>query len=163
MDRESIIARIASLREQIKRHNRLYHAQGRPEISDGEFDVLERELRELETIHPELAPGESPLSRPGSDADSRFPSEPHSRPMLSLQNSYDPDEVSAFVRRVHDGLGQSDVLFTVEPKIDGVAVALRYREGHLVKGLTRGDGRHGDVITAQAANITGLPENLGRG
>jgi len=144
MDRENIRSEILQLRAEIARHNELYHRQGQPELAASEFDALERRLRELEADYPDLSGGESPLDRPGGDTDVRFPSARHSLPMLSLQNSYDPAEVTAFVQRVHSGLGRDDVVFTVEPKIDGVAVALRFREGELVKGLTRGDGESGD-------------------
>ena len=163
MDRESIKAEVARLRAEISHHNELYHGRGRPELTDQEFDALERELRALAAAHPDLVAGDSPLDRPGSDVDTRVPGAPHSRPMLSLQNSYDPDEVAAFVQRVHDALGRDDVLFTVEPKIDGVAVALRFREGRLVHGLTRGDGRTGDVITANLATLGELPDRLEQG
>ncbi len=160
MDRESIRTEIQRLRAEIARHNELYHRRGAPELTDSDFDALERRLRELESTHPDLAEGDSPLDRPGSDTDARFPSAPHSRPMLSLQNSYDPDEVAAFVQRVRGGLGRDDVLFTVEPKIDGVAVVLRFRDGELVQGLTRGDGERGDVITSNLTTFREIPARL---
>lgn len=162
MDRESpqdrqARAEILRLREEIARHNDLYHRHAAPEITDAEFDALERRLRELEAAHPDLAAGESPVDRPGADSDARFPSALHSRPMLSLANSYETAEVEAFVTRVREALDEEQVRFTVEPKMDGVAVAVRYRDGRLVLGLTRGDGTAGDVITANLATLAGIP------
>jgi len=168
MDRESpqdrdVRAEILRLRAEIARHNDLYHRQAVPEIEDAGFDVLERRLRELEAAHPHLAAGDSPAERPGSDADTRFPSAPHSRPMLSLANSYETAEVAAFVERAREHLDVAELRFTVEPKMDGVAVAVRYRDGRLALGLTRGDGRRGDVITANLATVQGIPTELAPG
>ncbi|MCP4573130.1 MAG: NAD-dependent DNA ligase LigA [bacterium] len=168
MDRQppqdrDIRAEILHLRAEVVRHNDLYHRRAEPEISDAEFDALERRLRRLEADHPDLAPGESPAGRPGADSDARFPSAPHSRPMLSLANSYESDEVVAFVDRARRSLDVDDLRFTVEPKMDGVAVAVRYRDGCLVRGLTRGDGAQGDVITANVATLCQIPGELTAG
>ena len=154
------------LRAELRRHRQLYYVQAEPEISDAEYDALERRLQALEAAWPELAAADTPTGEVGSDADARFPSLPHSRPMLSLGNSYEPGEIDEFVARVRrDLLGPAAALplrLTVEPKIDGVALAVRYRDGRLEAGLTRGDGRSGDVITANAATIGGVPERLPR-
>ena len=109
---------------------------------------------------PEFATADSPTVVVGADQDARFPAAPHSRPMLSLQNSYDLAEVAAFVERIAQTLDSGDVLCTVEPKMDGVALAVRWRDGRLDKALTRGDGSRGDVVTANAATISGVPARL---
>ncbi|MCB1151193.1 NAD-dependent DNA ligase LigA, partial [bacterium] len=127
---------------------------------DQEYDALVRELAALEAAHPELADAASPTARPGADRDERFPSAPHSRPMISLANSYDLAEVGAFVERVRAELPGKDVTFTVEPKIDGVALAVRYRGGRLDLALTRGDGAQGDVITANVLTFPEIPAEL---
>lgn len=163
--RESASARkeIARLRAELARHDELYYKQAAPEITDREYDELAARLRELEGLHPELADSDSPTEKVGSDRDERFPSRPHSRPMISLQNSYDLSEVDAFDRRVRRILERESVRYTVEPKIDGVAVAVRYAGGRLETGLTRGDGASGDDITANAATIAGIPAELPEG
>jgi DNA ligase (NAD+) len=155
------------LRAELRRHRHLYYVEAEPEISDAEYDALERRLQELEAVWPELAAADTPTSEVGSDADARFPSLPHSRPMLSLGNSYEPAEIDEFVARLGRDLtgpaAAQPLRLTVEPKIDGVALAVRYRDGRLEAGLTRGDGRSGDVITANAATIRGVPDHLPKG
>ncbi|MFH1842363.1 MAG: NAD-dependent DNA ligase LigA [bacterium] len=160
MSQKRILQELERLRAEVEHHNRLYYQEATPEISDPDYDALLRQLQELESQHPELASQDSPTRQVGSDSDARFPSEPHSLPMLSLQNSYDLDEVAAFDSRVRKELGISDFSYTVEPKLDGVAVAMRYEAGKLVCGLTRGDGRHGDVITDNLRTVTDLPHQL---
>lgn len=160
MNRDAAVQRIMHLRAEIKRHNQLYYQDSSPEITDQEFDALLRELQSLEEANPDLAPADSPSLEVGSDRDERFPSAPHSDPMLSLQNSYDPDEVAAFDARMRKDLARDEVLYTVEPKMDGVAVAVRYQEGKLMMGLTRGDGKFGDVITANLATFKEIPRKL---
>lgn len=160
MDRLEARDRISRLRAEIRRHNELYYRDSTPEISDAEFDGLLRELQDLELAFPEWAAADSPSHTVGSDRDERFPSAPHSDPMLSLQNSYDLQDVAAFDQRVRKDLGRDDVLYTVEPKMDGVALAVRYRQGRLQLGLTRGDGRKGDVVTANVATFREIPGTL---
>jgi DNA ligase (NAD+) len=160
MDRDTARQEIARLRAELERHRDLYYVQATPEISDAEYDALERRLAELEAAFPEFAAADSPTATVGADTDARFPSAPHSRPMLSLQNSYDLEEVGAFVDRITAAVDAPEILYTVEPKIDGVALAVRYRDGRLVAALTRGDGTSGDVITANAATIGGVPAEL---
>jgi DNA ligase (NAD+) len=163
MDRQEALARIRLLRAEIDRHNQLYYRESAPEISDVEFDALLRELQDLEQAFPDLAAEDSPSLTVGSDRDERFPSASHSDPMLSLQNSYDLEEIEAFDKRVRKDLGRDDVLYTVEPKMDGVAVAVRYRGGRLHMGLTRGDGNQGDVITDNLATFREIPAALAEG
>jgi DNA ligase (NAD+) len=164
MDRESAAKEIARLRADITRHNELYYRKAAPVISDGEYDALERELRDLETRFPDLAAADSPTVEVGSDGDANFPSVSHSRPMLSLQNSYDLSEVEAFDQRVRKELGRTGdsghPVYSLEPKMDGVALAVRYLDGQLTLGLTRGDGRQGDDVTANVRTIGDIPHEL---
>jgi DNA ligase (NAD+) len=157
-------AEAAALRERLRHHRHLYYVEAAPEITDAEYDALERRLLALEARWPELAADDTPTGEVGSDADARFPSLPHSRPMLSLANSYEPAEIDEFVARLRRDLtgpaAAQPLRLTVEPKIDGVALAVRYRDGRLEAGLTRGDGRSGDVVTANAATIAGVPARL---
>ncbi len=163
MDQEQIVREIEHLRRELQRHNDLYYKHASPVISDQEYDILEQRLRALEAEYPDFIKSGSPTALVGSDTDSRFPSLPHSRRMLSLANSYDPQDIAAFVERVHKELGQNDIVFTVEPKIDGVALAVRYQGGQLSMALTRGDGRKGDDITANVRTMAGIPEQLAEG
>jgi DNA ligase (NAD+) len=160
MDRKQAQLRIEQLREELQHHNRLYYQQSRPEISDQQYDQLDQELQDLESEWPEFRHEDSPTGQVGSDRDENFPSAMHSAPMLSLQNSYDLGEVEAFDQRVRRGLGLSKVTYTVEPKMDGVAVAARYRDGKFVMALTRGDGRKGDVVTSNVATFKEIPLEL---
>ncbi|MBK8166298.1 MAG: NAD-dependent DNA ligase LigA [bacterium] len=157
-------AEAAALRAQLRHHRHLYYVEAAPEITDAEYDELERRLLALEARWPELATDDTPTGDVGSDADARFPSLPHSRPMLSLANTYEPGEIDEFVTRLRRDLtgpsAAQPLRLTVEPKIDGVALAVRYRDGRLEVGLTRGDGRSGDVVTANAATIAGVPARL---
>lgn len=166
-DEEAARRRITALREELRRHRHLYYVEAEPAISDAEYDALERSLQVLEAAWPAFAEADTPTAVVGADSDARFPSLPHSRPMLSLANSYEPAEIDEFVARLgRDLTGPSAALplqLTIEPKIDGVALAVRYRDGRLEAGLTRGDGRRGDVITANAATISGVPERLPSG
>jgi DNA ligase (NAD+) len=160
MNEDAARREIARLREEIARHDQLYYREASPEITDQEYDALVRRLRDLEAAYPALARPDSPIATVGSDRDDRFPSVPHSRPMLSLQNSYDLADVEAFLVRVRRELELDDLEFTVEPKMDGVAVALRYLDGAFAQGLTRGDGREGDDITANLATLEEIPSRL---
>jgi DNA ligase (NAD+) len=167
MDRQTAATRIAELRAELDRHNRLYYEDAAPVISDREYDALDQELRDLEARFPDLMTPDSPTARVGSDRDENFPSQAHSRPMLSLQNSYDLEEVAAFDQRVRKELERPPVpkvpVYSVEPKMDGVALAVRYLDGKLVLGLTRGDGRFGDDVTTNVKTIGGVPLELAAG
>ena len=164
MDRESAAVKIARLRAELSRHNELYYKQAAPVISDVEYDALESELRVLEARFPDLAQDDSPTGEVGSDRDANFASVAHSRPMLSLQNSYELSDVVAFDHRVRKELDRTgasgDPLYSLEPKMDGVALAVRYRDGRLFAGLTRGDGRYGDDVTDNVRTIAALPQEL---
>ena len=158
-------ARIAWLTAEIDRHNRLYYSEARPEISDREFDALLRELTDLEAAHPGLAKPESPTRRVGGEPIKGFVQIRHSEPMLSLDNTYSEAEVAAFFHRLVKGLARggsaaAEVELIVEPKVDGVAVAVRYEDGRLAHAVTRGDGTTGDDITANVRTIRSVPLRL---
>jgi len=152
--------RIESLKAEIARHDELYYREAQPEVSDSEYDVLKRELEDLEKQHPELASADSPTNRVGDDLREGFESYRHRLPMMSLDNTYSKDEFFAFVERVQKGLEQENVGFVVEPKIDGVAVSLTYEQGALTRAVTRGNGTEGDDITANVLFIEALPREL---
>ncbi len=160
MDKNEARLEIERLADLVQHHRRLYYQQNQPEISDTEYDELEQRLAELEKTFPELAVSDSPTLQVGSDRDARFPSAAHSQPMLSLQNSYDIAEVAVFSKRVTKELEIDDIRFTVEPKMDGVAVAVRYTDGALELGLTRGDGNQGDLITENVRTFEDIPARL---
>lgn len=152
--------RHARLCEEIARHDFLYYQVAAPEISDREYDSLQRELRDLEAAHPHLLNPSSPSQRVGGAPLEEFATVAHSLPMLSLDNTYAAGEVAAFYQRVVDGLGSAEAGFVVEPKIDGVAVSLRYEKGVLALAATRGDGTRGDDVTANIRTIRSLPLQL---
>ncbi len=152
--------RIDALREEIKRHDELYHRQASPEISDFDYDRLKRELADLEEAHPEIASEDSPSMSVGDDRASGFKSYTHRLPMQSLDNTYSKDEFFAFVERVEKALEIQELPFVVEPKIDGVAVSVTYDNGKLTRAVTRGNGIEGDDITKNALFIEELPREL---
>ena len=152
--------RLLALREQIARHDRLYHTEDAPEISDAEYDALKRELESLEARHPELAAADSPTRRVGARPAAGFASVQHAVPMLSLSNAFSDDEVRDFVRRIEEKLDRSEPRFSAEAKLDGVAVSLRYVDGRLVQGATRGDGATGEDVTANLRTVKDVPQQL---
>ncbi len=152
--------RAAELRAEIERHNRLYYAEARPEISDYDFDMLLKELEALEKNFPALMAPDSPTQRVGGAPLSGFESITYSKPMMSLSNVYSKDELRAFDERVRKILGKTAFTYVLEPKIDGVAVSLRYENGIFTVGGTRGDGRTGDNITANLKTIRSIPLKL---
>jgi len=156
----SIAQRIAALRREIERHDYQYHVLGEPLISDREYDALYRQLDELERSHPEYADDDSPTRRVAHGLLPGFTSVKHSAPMLSLDNTYSLEELEEFDARVRKPLGVEQVSYAVEPKVDGVAVHLRYEGGRFVQGLTRGDGEKGDDITANLRTIRSVPLRL---
>ncbi len=161
--------RIAELSAEIERHNRLYYADAKPEISDFQFDALLRELADLERQHPELVRDDSPTQRVGGTPLDGFQQIRHPERMLSLDNTYSEAEVADFFNRVIRGLDAAagslfpEVEMVVEPKVDGVAVAVRYENGRLKYAATRGDGTVGDDITANVRTIRTLPLSLPAG
>jgi DNA ligase (NAD+) len=150
--------RVEYLRETLHYHNYLYHSLDRPEISDTEYDRLMRELIRLEEAYPSLVSPDSPTSRVGSAPLDVFETVQHSLPMLSLDNAFSEEDVREFDQRNKKALLISGpILYTVEPKLDGVAVELVYQEGRLVLGSTRGDGSTGEVITDNIRTIRSVP------
>ena len=152
--------RQAELAAEIRRHDHLYYVQARPSISDQDYDRLYRELADLEKEFPELATPESPTQRIGDQPVKGFTQVAHLQPMLSLDNTYSQNEVHSFLTRVQKLLPNQTLSWTVEPKIDGLAVSLRYENGLLSIGATRGDGTMGDNITANLKTIRSLPIRL---
>lgn len=155
-------ARIDYLRRELERHNRLYYEAAAPEISDREFDALMRELRDLEAAWPQWASEDSPTRHVGGAAGQGFAHVAHAVPMMSLDNTYSHAELREFDARVRRALGGTgDALeYVVEPKVDGVSISLRYERGRLARAATRGDGKVGDDITANARTIRGLPQEI---
>ncbi|MCM1067305.1 MAG: NAD-dependent DNA ligase LigA [Muribaculaceae bacterium] len=152
--------RILSLREELHKHNYNYYVKNEPEISDRDFDFLLKELEALEAKHPELNDPNSPTRRVGSDITAGFDQVPHIYPMLSLANTYSIDEVDAWVHRVEDSIGSSDVTLVGEMKFDGTGISLIYEHGRLVRAVTRGDGEKGDVVTENVRTIRSIPLQL---
>lgn len=152
--------RIAELRALIAYHNRRYHELDDPEIPDAEFDLLVRELAQLELDHPDLVSADSPTQRVGGQASSLFAPVVHALPMTSLDNAMDAEELAAWGQRVERGLDGERPSFVCELKIDGVAMSVRYEAGRFVQAATRGDGRVGEDVTANVATIGDLPDRL---
>jgi DNA ligase (NAD+) len=152
--------RIGELREAIRRHDWLYYVENAPEISDKAYDAFFAELKELEAKHPELVTADSPTQRVGGEALEGFSTVRHAVPMLSIDNTYDPDELRAFDKRVAKGLEGQAYDYVVELKIDGLAINLRYEKGRLVQAATRGDGTKGDDVTANVRTIRAIPLSL---
>jgi DNA ligase (NAD+) len=152
--------RAAFLSAELHRHNRLYYVEARPVISDKEFDVLLRELQDIEAKFPDLLTPDSPTQRVGGQALEGFTQIRHAVPMMSLDNTYSEEELTAFFARVQKGLGRETVACVIEPKVDGVAISVRYEDGVLKHGVTRGDGTTGDDVTNNLKTINTLPLRL---
>ena len=149
--------RIEQLRAEIRRHDYLYYVENRPEITDRQYDKLFAELKALEEAHPELVRPDSPTQRVSGQPVEGFATVRHAVPMLSIDNTYNAEELRAFDQRVRKQLGQEEYDYVVELKIDGLAVSLRYEEGRLVRAATRGDGEVGDDVTANVRTIKAVP------
>lgn len=145
--------------EEIEAHNRRYYLEDAPIISDREFDALLQRLQELESLHPEWKRSDSPTQRVGGGLTERFQTVAHSRPMLSLDNTYDAEELAAFFVRLEKALGSIPAV-VCEPKIDGVAIALHYTKGILTQAITRGNGTEGDDVTQNVKTIRRIPLRL---
>ena len=148
---------ILQLRADLHRHNHNYYVLNQPEISDQEFDRLMRRLQDLEQLHPEMADPNSPTQRVGSDLSNEFATVKHLRPMLSLSNTYNQQEVREFVERVRDGLQGEPFQLCCEMKFDGLSISLHYKDGKLQKAVTRGDGVQGDDVTENVRTIRTIP------
>src|SRR4051812_10248877 len=156
----TIEKRVADLRVRIEKANYEYHVLDQPTLADEAYDALMRELKDLESKHPELVTPESPTQRVGAAPSSRFAPVDHARPMLSLSNVFDEGELRAFDTRVRKALGRDDVGYVCELKIDGLAINLTYQDGTFVQGATRGNGTTGEDVTANLRTIKSIPLSL---
>jgi DNA ligase (NAD+) len=152
--------KIEALREKIRHHEYLYYVVDNPEISDAEFDKLMKQLKELEADRPELITADSPTQRVGGKPREGFVKVPHSSPMLSLDNTYNEEELRAWERRVHELSGRTDVDYICELKLDGMSLALIYEDGKLVRGITRGDGSIGEDVTLNVRTVRSVPLSI---
>ena len=153
-------ARADVLRRQIEDAGKAYHERDEQLIPDVEYDLLVRELEAIEQAHPELAAADSPTRQVGGKASSRFAEVRHAVPMLSLGNAFSDEEVQDFVRRIGERLRRSTLHFSAEPKLDGLAISLRYENGRFVQGATRGDGATGEDVSANLRQISVIPQTL---
>lgn len=149
--------RILQLRKELHEHNYKYYVLNQPEISDLEFDFMMKELQELEARHKDMFDPNSPTQRVGSDLNQEFTQVTHKYPMLSLANTYSQEEVADFYNSVKKGLNGEDFEICCEMKYDGLSISLTYEDGRLVRGVTRGDGVHGDDVTANVKTIKSIP------
>ncbi len=152
--------RVTELRKQLAHHNYQYYVLDNPEIPDIEYDRLFRELQQLEAEHPELITLDSPTQRVGGAPLKGFDEVKHEIPMLSLGNVFSDEELADFDRRVRDGLGIDEVVYAAEPKLDGLAISIRYENGVLVRAATRGDGTTGEDVTQNVRTIDAVPLKL---
>ena len=152
--------KIEALREKIRHHEYLYYVLDNPELSDGDFDKLMQQLKTLEADHADLITPDSPTQRVGGKPREGFVKVAHSSPMLSLDNTYNEDELRDWERRVHELSGRSDVDYVCELKLDGMSLALIYEDGHLVRGVTRGDGNIGEDVTLNVRTVRSIPLSI---
>ena len=152
--------RAAKLRQQLEDASYRYHVLDEPNIPDADYDRLLRELDELEAAHPELVTPDSPTQRVGSAPSSKFAEVRHAIPMLSLGNAFSEAEVRDFVRRIEEKLERPVLEFSAEPKLDGLAISLRYENGKFVQGATRGDGASGEDVTVNLRTVKAIPLHL---
>ena len=157
---KTTLALARELRTQLEHHNYLYYVLDQPEISDAEYDRLFRQLQQLEQEHPELSDPSSPTQRVGGSPLPEFRQVTHRTPMLSLANAFSDEEVTAFDRRVREGLELDGVEYLAEPKFDGLAISLRYEHGRFTQGATRGDGSTGEDVTANLRTVKSIPLRL---
>jgi DNA ligase (NAD+) len=150
-------ARARDLREQIRHHDYRYYVLDDPEVSDARYDALLRELKQLEAAHPDLVTADSPTQRVAGAASAGFGEVLHAVPMLSLDNAFEEQDVVDFDRRVRERLDVEQVEYCAEPKIDGLAISLRYEHGRLALAATRGDGTRGEDVTANVRTIRSVP------
>ena len=159
-DADNPLNRLNYLRAEITRHDELYYRESRSEVTDIEYDALKQELIELEAAHPQLAAGKTPSTQVGDDRVEGFAKYQHRLPMLSLENTYNQDEVAEFHNRLKKWFPDTPLEYTVEPKIDGVAVSLTYERGKFIRAVTRGNGVEGDDITHNIRPIQSLQKQL---
>ena len=151
---------LESLRDEIRHHEYRYYVLDDPEVTDAEFDRLMNELKKLEAEHPELITPDSPTQRVGGKPREGFVKVAHSVPMLSLDNAYSEEELRSWERRVHELTGRKDIEYVCELKLDGMSLALRYENGKLVRGITRGDSSTGEDVTANVRTVRSIPLSI---
>ena len=157
---KDIEKKIDSLRDKIRRHEYLYYVLDQPSISDQEFDQLMQQLKNLEAEHPALITPDSPTQRVGGKPREGFVKVRHSSPMLSLDNTYSEEDLRAWERRVHELSGRKEVDYVCELKLDGMSLSLGYDDGHLVRGVTRGDGTVGEDVTLNVRTVRSVPLSI---
>jgi DNA ligase (NAD+) len=160
MSTPAVEKKIETLREKIRHHEHLYYVLDAPEISDADFDKLMNELKRLEAEHPKLVTPDSPTQRVGGKPREGFTKAKHSSPMLSLDNAYSEDELRDWERRVHELSGRTDLEYMCELKLDGMSLALVYRDGRLERGITRGDGSVGEDVTLNVRTVRSIPLSI---
>ena len=160
LSRKEAAAEIAWLRAEVDRHNRLYHAEAAPEISDSAYDALFQRLRALEAAHPSLAAPDSPTQRVGADPLESLPGVEHAVPMLSLDSAHEIAAVHRFDERLRKALGEEEIRYVLEPKLDGASLELVYVGGVLDRAVTRGNGRVGEGVTENVRTIPSVPLRL---
>src|SRR6266849_7620996 len=159
---KDIDKKIETLREKVRYHEYRYYVLDDPEISDAEFDKLMEQLKSVEAEHPDLITPDSPTQRVGGKPREGFLKVRHSSPMLSLDNTYSEEELRAWERRVHELSGRNDVDYVCELKLDGMSLALVYEDGHLARGVTRGDGTVGEDVTLNVRTVRSVPLSISK-
>src|SRR5215472_14047820 len=159
---KDIKKQIEDLRDQIRHHEYQYFVLDSPEISDFDFDKLVEQLKKLEAEHPHLITPDSPTQRVGGKPREGVVKVAHSSPMLSLDNTYNEDELRDWERRVHELTGRKDVEYVCELKLDGMSLALVYEDGRLARGVTRGDGTTGEDVTLNVRTVRSVPLSIAR-
>lgn len=154
------VKNLEALRDQIRHHEYRYYVLDDPEISDAEFDQLMGQLQKIEVAHPELITPDSPTQRVGGKPREGVVKAAHSSPMLSLDNTYNVDDLRNWERRVHELSGRSDIDYVCELKLDGMSLALHYEDGKLVRGITRGDGTIGEDVTLNVRTVRSIPLSI---
>jgi len=157
---KNVERKIDSLREEIRHHEHLYYVLDAPELPDAEFDQLMQDLKKLEAAHPELITPDSPTQRVGGKPREGFIKVVHSRSMLSLDNAYNEQELRDWDRRVRELAGSDKIEYVCEMKLDGMSMALTYQEGHLLRGVTRGDGSIGEDVTSNVRTMRSVPLSI---
>jgi len=159
---KNIEKEIESLRDKIRHHEYRYYVLDNPEITDAQFDKLMNDLKALESAHPELITPDSPTQRVGGKPREGFVKARHSSPMLSLDNTYNVEDLRNWERRVHELSGRKNIEYVCELKLDGMSLALHYENGHLVRGITRGDGTIGEDVTLNVRTVRSIPLSIPR-
>jgi DNA ligase (NAD+) len=160
MDKTTVISQMRQLIQLLAQHNHAYYVMDQPSIADSEYDQLFHQLKALEQQYPDLIQLNTPTNKVGGQALSKFENMTHTVPMLSLGNVFNEEELLTFARRVEERLPNQNIQYDVELKFDGLAISLWYEHGILVRGVTRGDGETGEVITHNVKTIRNLPKVL---